>query len=546
MLGEGAIPPSVGGGLTLDVQRLLQDYGERLVTRLRQSPPTTPEALDKALRGLEAEYAVELERSEDRGVRASTEEFNVWMAKLFTAVETGCSQQALVDEYLDDLDRLIHAGKSDALFALVIEQVTDGRVPIGYRLASRVGRIHPEHWRNFSRQIAERRHSGFLDALFAQEESLPLLLADWVPGYDGVFDSFARAILILPHGAGLSDRYWLTAVSLIAKADDEPRRIVFLAYRNIGSRLVPNPGKGARLETRVLDVLRIAYGQIDRQIATAAQDVAEEKENLVKTLLPSIYAHDFMSPVGNIQDWTLLAQRHCRELAEILLERPEETELKTAALETLKALAEVSREITRLHDYLHSYAGLDLKTTAPWPLEDGVHMALTLVHSRAQAEQVALRFEKQGRRRLAVLAERSLVVVVLVNLIHNAINIMALNATTERRRATQQRRILVRLAPLETGGREFARLIVANTDTDIAEENRERIFRKGFSTRGLAGGGRGLHLCRQVCAYLGGRISLMTAEERSQEGLPSGYRVAFAVRLPLAEPRHSEQIGMNP
>jgi len=534
---EATVSSAAAEGLTLDIPRLLRDYGEHLVNRLRQSPPASMDALAGALRTLAAEYAAELDRAEDRGLRASGSEFNAWIGKLFAAVETGCSHIDLVDEFLQDLYGLIQAGKSDAMFGLIIEQVTDGRLPIGYRLGPHVGKIHDEHWHNFSQSIANLAGSRFLDALFAQEASLPLALMDWVTEYDGVFDSFARAVLALPHGTKLADRYWLTAVSLIAKADDEPRRIVFLAYRNIGSRLIPNPGKGAGLENRALDVLRIAYGQIDRQIANIAGEIAEKKEDLVKTLLPSIYAHDFMRPVGNVQDWTLVAHRHCRYLAKELLQRSGETALKTDALSTVKALTTVSREIADLHDYLHSYAGLELKTPDGWPLKDGTMMVQTLMRNRLRDEQVDLRIELPGRS-LTMAGERSLFIVVLANLLHNAINIMALNATDAQRRAAQQRKILVR--PVTEGARkggqgDFVDIVVANTDTDIADENRERIFRKGYSTRGLAGGGRGLHLCRQICAYLGGSIALMNPEERRHRQLDAAYRVAFVVRLPLAK-----------
>lgn len=520
--------------LILDVPALLRNYGEQLTKKLREKKLTSPAEVEKEVREFTGQYAAELEKSDDRGVRASTQDFNLWIGKLFEAVDSGCSHDGLIKQFLDELELLIKQSKSDALFGLVIEQVTDGRRPIGYKLGSHIGKAHPLHWHNFELDLAKVDSSRFLDALFAQESSLPLLLADWIPQYDGLFDSFVRNEMGLGHSAKTGNFFWLTAVSLLAQLDDEPRRIVFLAYRNIGTQLIPNPGKGAGMENRVLDVLRIAYGQIDRQAANVRQELSGQKEEIIKSLYPSIFAHDFMTPVGNIHSFTLMAKSRCAELAQQLLQQDGAADLKMSAAETMDALIRVIGEITKLHQYLRAYASLDLQNQGAWPLTDGLQMAQTLTKNRLQAQQIKLDPDEDINKELVMEVDRSMVIVVLVNLLHNAINIMEKNAETAEQRQAQLRRIQIKLIPHKTKIGSMLEIIVANTDTDIPPENRERIFRKGFSTRGLQGGGRGLHLCRQICAYLGGKISLLTEQERAALKLDAAYRVAFSVRLPLS------------
>jgi signal transduction histidine kinase len=521
-------------GLSLDMPRLLRDYGEQLMQRLTQKPLRNESEVRAVVQELALQFTSEQSRAEERGVRASGAEYNRWIGELFDQVDRGCSHEELIGKFLEDLASLIADGKSDALFGLVIDQVTDGLRPIGYRLGATCGPVHAEHWKNFSRHIDAIQTSSFLDGLFAQEESVPLQLAEWLVGYDKILDSFVRAVMGQAHRALVADAFWLTAVSLVAPRDDEPRRTVFLAYRNVGSAMIPNPGKGAGFETRVLDVLRIAYGQIAKQEAAMRSMLVEERDDIVKSLYPSIYSHDFQTPVGNIHAHTAIARRECLELTEAAVKLGSVVEpLVPNVIEMLNALGHVTRSVAELHLQMKAYAALEALQVGRWPLIDGVDIALSLVQKRLKTSQVDLTVvSRKVATQVEMETDQGMFLVVLVNLIHNAVNMMDEGARTTGIRPNQLRRIRIEIQP-EPKGRHL-QLVVANTDTLVLPEHRERIFKKGFSTRSGGGGGRGLFLCRQICAHLGGRIDLMQPAAVASLVGSFDFKVAFSVRLPTA------------
>lgn len=278
-------PPS----LTVDIPKLLEDYGEQLLERLLGSPDF-PDSARPKVRQLGRQFAIEVERLAARGRRASNTEYNQWISDIFESVNQGSGRDELIDDFVGRIDGLIAQGKSDAIFALVIEQVTDGQAPLGYKLRQHCGRIHAHQWENFEEFISGIDRSRFLDRMYASEETIPLALANTIEGYDGLFDSFVRTISRQQGEAPDQDttaRYWLAALSLLSQSDAEPRRILYLAYRNVGTTLIPNPGRGAGMETRMLDILRIAYGQIDHQALVLNQHLAQQRQEWIRSLAPS-------------------------------------------------------------------------------------------------------------------------------------------------------------------------------------------------------------------------------------------------------------------
>ena len=263
--------------LTLDVPALLSDYGDKLLRHLA-SHVQLNNAQTAAVDAFRRQYSAESERLAMRGVSPSSRDLNQWIASLLSIVEQGGSRDELLACYLEELDQLRQAGKSDVIFALVIEQVDDGKQVLGYKLAHRCGDIHARHWANFASDLDRMGAASFLQALMQAESSVPLQLATTVPDYDGFLDSFARTALDEGENWGATrrsevrNRYWLTGVSLVSQSADQARRALFQVYRNIGTTLIPNPGKGAGLEVRALDMLRIAYGLVDHQEAGLAAD----------------------------------------------------------------------------------------------------------------------------------------------------------------------------------------------------------------------------------------------------------------------------------
>ncbi len=514
----------------LNLPKLMAEFGEQLLQRLPHQVIglAAPELVQTFARQFAAEY----ERNQERGVRASAQDYNVWIARLFEEVESGSSYKELIKAYLDEIESLIKEKKSDALFAAVIEQVTDGSKPIGYALGPRCGDIHPLHWQNFASQISSLNRSSFLDQLFAQDGGLPLLLAGWIDDYDGIFNSFVRSSMGRWAHEIKPNSFWLTAVSLLADKEDEPRRILFLAYRNIGTGLIPNPGKGAALETRVLDTLRIAYGQIDRQSQALSRYLVDERADIIKSLYPAILAHDFKAPLGNIHSQTILALEANQDIAKLLLTNADQDGLIEANKRSLLKLAGLLQQVTKLHEYLGAYASLEKISDEPWLLHDGLRTVEQLLYARVLHEKVYVSMPKKPsermRRSYQVVIDQGLFLVVLVNILQNAINMMV-HENSKHPEKMQKRRIELRIERDPVQNQLL--LWVGNTDTHIQAEHRERIFKKGFSTRG--GSGTGLYLCRRIAAYWGGSLVLCDEDERVELDWSDSYQVVFRLHIPL-------------
>lgn len=81
------------------------------------------------------------------------------------------------------------------------------------------------------------------------------------------------------------------------------------------------------------------------------------------------------------------------------------------------------------------------------------------------------------------------------------------------------KKVLVTLAE-EPGRFVFS---VSNNGPAIADELKEKIFEKGFSTKGQEGSGLGLYICRELAEKHGGKISLTSTPE---------FPTSFVVTLP--------------
>jgi signal transduction histidine kinase len=118
-------------------------------------------------------------------------------------------------------------------------------------------------------------------------------------------------------------------------------------------------------------------------------------------------------------------------------------------------------------------------------------------------------------------AEPGALVQVLFNLLANA-----RDALGER----EHGRILVRVEATGTGVRAW----VADNGTGILPEIRSRLFEPFATSKGAAGTGLGLYICRELVASWGGTIGLV-------EPTRAPYRTAFAVDLPAVQPLPSAQ-----
>lgn len=521
---------SIAPPLTVDLPKLLETHGEHLIQRLLSESGLSEDA-KVIIRRVQKQYQTEAEKLADRGLRASNAEYNQWISAIFDSVDQGCARDELIDDFIKRMEHLIERRKSDALFALAIEQITDGKTPIGYRLRQHCGPVHARQWENFESVIAQTQSSNFLNRLFASEEAIPLTPASSIKDYDGIFDSFVRAILRETHHApqrDVADSYWLTALSLLSQNDAEPRRALFVAYRNIGTVSIPNPGRGAGQETRMLDILRIAYGQIDHQALVLNQNLAQQRQEWIRSLAPSVYAHDFVAPLNMIRNHCQIAQLFLLDLVPSISTQgtpDQQNKLATA----LDAMADMTHLVGRFYQAVHAYASLETTEHAElWTFDSVLQLALGLTQARSDKLGVALRMDKDSKK-IWLSVDRTLVLIVLVNVLQNA-----LDAIERERREKPSTTESAGSACIEMALRlseNLCEILIANTGSPIPRELWARIFKKGFTTN-KAGHGMGLYLCRQICELLGGTLELIDLSDLRQWQLRSPCCVGFVLKLP--------------
>ena len=116
-----------------------------------------------------------------------------------------------------------------------------------------------------------------------------------------------------------------------------------------------------------------------------------------------------------------------------------------------------------------------------------------------------------------VLADRTRVLQILVNLVRNAKHALDDGAPAEKRMTLR----------VEPAGAERVRLVVADNGVGIPKENLERIFAHGFTTR-KNGHGFGLHSAANAAGELGGSLTVRSAG--------AGKGAEFILELPVAPP----------
>ena len=507
---------------------MLADFGSKLLQHIATQLPLST-SQKASVEGFRRQYAAEQDRIGSRGVSASNRDLNQWIAAMFNIVELGGSRDELVECYLDELEQLRQTGKSDVLFALVVEQIDDGKDVLGYRVSHRRGDIHPRHWANFESDLSALGAAPFLRMLMQDESSVPLQLAATVPDYDGFLDSFARSALelgqdlVASRRSEVRERFWMTAISLVSQSVDQSRLALLQVYRNIGTALIPNPGKGAGLEVRAADMLRIAYGLVDHQEAALSADLSEERKGMLLDLAPTIYSHDLMTPLTNINAFVELLVRDMNSFGAAAKKAPPDPTVLAPAVRAVSHLSYVSRDVSQLFRYLQAYASLEQTGATRWRLSQALDTVRELTRSNIDRLGFQLELQLPQDQDPELDFQQVYFVVVLMNLLMNAVHMME-----KVPKDLRLGRIRISIKSVDGALTTW----VLNTDTTIELSNRARIFRRGFSTRG--GSGRGLHICKRVCTHVGGKLELLSAFELAQNQFESVFKVGFRFDVPLA------------
>ncbi len=290
----------------------------------------------------------------------------------------------------------------------------------------------------------------------------------------------------------------LSVNGLMAEVRDQNRRLLETARQagmaevavgalhNVGNLLNSVSVSAEEIRSAAADAASSGFARASALLAEHAAD------------LPGFFAHDPRSA---------LLPDYFAKTSAVLSQELERVQAE--ATELLDRTSLIRESIRSLQD--HARAGQDQLLRERFDLADLVLAALEIQRPHLERHSVSVRQELGELP--AVVAPRSKLVHVLVNLVKNAVEAMA--ATPEGGRC-----LSLRAACEPDGG---IRLEVSDTGEGIAPENLPRVFTYGFTTK-KDGHGFGLHTCANYMKQMGGAI-----EVRS-EGRGAG--TTFTLRLP--------------
>lgn len=472
--------------------------------------------------------------------RASGQEYDEWIDEIFRSIIAGHWREEVLRNFMRRLEILIERGKSDALFALVVEEIRDGGEFVHYRLGQRIShcnRIHPDHWAKFGQQLRDGSERPFFQKLFdagPDDPDIAVWQARYISSvypYQGEIDSLVRQSIKNPNLAPL-DAFWLSCITLKSEQADQPDRLILIAYPDYGTPVSPKAGRSAPHEWRMMMLLRIAYRQLDHQLGNLDKRINAHREDLIRTLGPGILAHELHTQLVNLHDINVgLAE----EIERILQARPDDPGILSLGGRVIDAIQETTKVFQVVQGYNNMMRARLLES---FMLGEVVDEALALTRGRVEGyAKTRVLVERSRAHAISVESDRALLLVVLVNVLVNGAQAIQEAREPPRDRTGQLIRaaepapmdgdkimILVESEPED----DSVVLLLANTGPEVLPEHRERIFTRGFTTR-KTGHGQGLYLCRQLMEYLGGSIVYSDPVARNINAR-AGFRLEFSRR----------------
>lgn len=461
--------------------------------------------------------------------RAAGREYDDWIDEIFRATQRGIWREDLLKEFMGRLGQFMDDDKTDAWFALVIEEISTEKEFVHYKLSEKLGSgIDPKHWLNYAVHLQDGQDRPFFRALLeakAEQADIGVWYGhslNTVYPYNGELNELVRVMQKKDKCIKDSlDAFWLSAITLKSEEADQPHRLLFIVYPNQGTAVSPKVGRAAAHEWRLLQLLRIAYRQLDHELRNLDRRIAAQRVDMIRDLGPGFLAHELHTHLANLHDLHLMMSNDIKPL---LQRYPEVGEVHAVGTRLLHSLQETTRVFEVVHGYNNMMRARRVERfVLAEVLEEAV--ALTRIRAREYAK-AGVQLERKRAQSIKVETDHSLLLVVLVNILVNATQaIQEARPPLGQHPAPEQGdsiKILIDSEPED----DLVVIVIANSGPAIPQELRERIFNRGFTTRGQ-GHGQGLFLCKQILESLGGSISYLSPEE---QGLGSGtaFRLEFA------------------
>lgn len=489
----------------------------------RKLPESVQLRVEQAPLALDAD-----ERQHQHGKQANKQEYNYWIDSISRTIIKGERPENLLTDFMSELNKLMQNDKSDALFAILLEEIEDDTGKKGFELLRSVGlKVRAGHWQEFKQELRKLGNRPFLRNALHNQNDLEVRLARYADYYGGELDSLVKVSRGKARQESASameilDRFWISSIALTA--DQAPPRCLMIAYENTGDEIRPNPAQGAAEEWRVLFYLRIAYNQLNFRIRDLPRYVATQRKLWIRELAPSVLAHEAAAQTNIIAD---SATQATSSFLNLLKQKPE---LEESLGSSVVLLRNVVESATNLNRTFSTYLNLQRKNQIEqFELGQIFEEAWELCRQRLSGIEVAI---SKDSYHLPLLTDRSLLSLVLTNLLANATR--AINEGKWPNNLLKgENKILL---SAENISEKEAHLVLANSGPPILQEQTGRIFEQGFSSY-ADGYGQGLFVCRLICQHLGGSLVLTDAKPYGDE-----FNVAFLISI---TPQLTQLSGAN-
>lgn len=438
--------------------------------------------------------------------------YDILLKEVIAAVRSSTSREDLLTLTLDGLRQITIA---NAIVVLEIRHGTGSASATVFGYDQRG--IHPQRWTTFCDSVVRTIPPGTLIQDVIEDD---LAIDGWGTYYFGdELDLFSPLFDVKEGG-------WLLGIRLPRPSAQHPNRGLFLWYTT-GLRSERCP-PGAEQDWRFLTLFQYCYDMASFSLRKAARTIIAHRQELIRTLAPSILNHEIHARVGYFLSGLSFLRDSLAAVVQSAALPPGST-LTGPCTELTDAIASLDNTIVHARELsaiAHSVLGLTRRiATGPCHPIDEITSALRLLSHSAGKAGITLVAPASVPDPIVVHTDPALLMHVIVNLVNNSIDALKLVHLSS---YSQERRVAVSIG--HDAQQELPVWIaVSDNGPGIAPEDAEKIYEPGI-TRKPGGHGLGLHICRIVVQYLGGTLTLTHLRD------PTTFRIC----LPATSVHHTD------
>ena len=378
-------------------------------------------------------------------------------------------------------------------------------------------------WRNFCGYLESVRSAEhWIAALAQRKQDAGMISFAWggsdIANSGEVFSDIRRVV------DGQTSNSWLSILRLPAPSASHPTRF-FVAIYNAGVDEVP---RGGEQDWRLLELFRRVYNLALADLRQKAKQIIDHRREIMRDLAPSIIHHEINSRIVN-------SVRTLEVLSGFV------DHVDVGVREDFSLLfSSLSRDVESLKRITHAVMGLERKP--------GNEVVCILDELLLLRDLTAFRLNKIGgllkidcHPDIKVVSSSALLLHILLNLINNAVDAMAMRKEKEPMYTPE---ISIRVSEWHTSisGKQSKQPGVAITVEDngpgVTSLQYGRLFDLGYTTK-KSGHGLGLPISRLLAGFLGGTLDpvrkQVTAGCVFQLVLPAEAPVSDAIEQQLEE-----------